>query len=301
MADVELSFFETNAERADAFSARFDCAGKSSLEELISWADAVDICLPTQLHHPVALQAIASGRAVFVEKPVTRSLAEGRELIEAVQKSGVPAMVGQVVRYFPEFRVGSELVRNGGIGNPAIARTRRGGTMPKGSDGWFADYSQSGGCLLDLAIHDFDWLRWTFGEVKHLVSKSVGISRGSGPDYALTTLTFQSGPIAHVETTWMDPGGFRTTFEVAGSEGLIEFDSRATPSLRTVTPDGTRLESNLNPTDDPYYRQLRDFVDSVQKNVSPPISIQDGFMALSISLAACESARTGERVCPEHV
>ncbi|PMZ00384.1 gfo/Idh/MocA family oxidoreductase, partial [Pseudomonas sp. FW306-02-F02-AB] len=88
-------------------------------------------------------------------------------------------------------------------------------------------------------IHDFDWLRWTLGEVKSLYSRSVQARHGEGPDYCLTTLTFESGAIAHVESTWMDPSGFRTTFEVAGSAGLIQHDSRETSSLRTHTIGGS--------------------------------------------------------------
>src|SRR5688572_21354255 len=112
---------------------------------------------------------------------------------------------------------------------------RRGGGQPKGEGMWFRDYERSGGVLLDLAVHDFDWLRWTLGEISQVYSRSLGITRGSGPDYALTTLSFASGAVAHVESTWMDPSGFRVAVEVAGSEGIIEYDSRLTPSLRTHT------------------------------------------------------------------
>ena len=171
--------------------------------------------------------------------------------------------------------------------------------MPKGAGLWFSDHSKSGGVLLDLAIHDFDWLRWTLGEVKSVFAKSLGAIRGEGPDYALTTLQFDSGAIAHVEATWMDPSGFRVTFEVCGSGGMIEYDSRFTPSLRTsVDGSPTVNEAPLDPTDDPYFNQLKGFVDAVRENREPPVTGFDGLMAVSIASAAIESAKSGKVVSP---
>jgi predicted dehydrogenase len=163
------------------------------------------------------------------------------------------------------------------------------------------DHSRSGGVLLDLAIHDFDWLRWVLGEVKCLYSRSVGASTGTGPDYALTTLTFDSGAIAHVESTWMDPSGFRTTFEVAGSGGLIQHDSRSVATVRVVTSDGAQLAQPTVTGEDPYYLQLEAFMQAVKEGKPVPVTAQDGAMALSIALAACESAKTGEVVVPVRV
>ncbi|HEY0867681.1 MAG TPA: Gfo/Idh/MocA family oxidoreductase, partial [Fimbriimonas sp.] len=136
------------------------------------------------------------------------------------------------------------------------------------------------------------------GEVKHLYSRSVGAASGTGPDYALTVLTFDSGAIGHVEATWMDPSGFRTTYEVCGSDGMIQFDSRETPSLRTHTEGKTALESNQSPLDDPYYQELNAFLGAVKDGTTPPVTGYDGMMAVSIALAALESAKTGRIVAP---
>lgn len=299
MPDVDLLFFDLDAEKANAYAERWGAKPADSVDELISKCDLFDVCLPTHLHVEAALKGIAAGRAVLVEKPITRTLEDGMRLIEAAEKAKVPLMPAQVVRFFPEFAAGNRLVREGKVGKPAAARTRRGGLAPTGFDGWFMDYERSGGVLVDLAIHDFDWLRWTLGEVKHVFSRSVGIQKGSGPDYALTTLTFEEGAVAHVEATWMDPSGFRATYEVCGSEGMIQYDSRNTATLRTtVAGEKTVNEGPLSPTDDPYYKQIRGFIESVQKGAPPPVSPMDGVMALSIALAAIESAKTGKSVCP---
>ncbi len=301
MQDVEVCFFDLDPERADTFTKRWDIPVAESAEKLIATADLVDVCLPTDLHIEFGLKAIAAGKALFLEKPVARTFEDAIRLAKEADKANVPYMPGQVVRFFPEFSNGNRLVKEGAVGTPGAARMRRGGLAPTGSDSWFMDHSRSGGVLLDLAIHDFDWLRWTLGEVTQLTSRSIGAKTGHGPDYALTTISFDDGAIAHVESTWMDPSGFRTAFEVCGSKGMIEFDSRQTSTLRAHFPVKSYNESPLAAYDDPYYRQLSSFVTAVSEGGKPPVSGWDGAMAVGIALAALESARTGEAVRPLRV
>lgn len=299
MPDVEVAAFDLNQEKLAKYCEQWGVGAATSLESLIAQADVVDVCLPTDLHLPIGLQAIAAGKALFMEKPLASDVASCLQLIEAADKAQTPFMPGQVVRFFPEFRSARNLVVEGRIGTPAAARTRRGGKAPMGEGGWFKDFGRSGGILLDLAVHDFDWLRWTLGEVKHVCARSVAHNHPEMTvDYALTTLSFDSGAVAHIEATWMDPAGGRVTFEVCGSGGMIEYDSRIAHSLRTSIDGGSVVESPLSPTDDPYYQQLRSFIDSVKNGTPPLVSGADGLMAVSIACAAIESAKTGRLVAP---
>jgi predicted dehydrogenase len=301
MPGVKIGYHDRHPERGESFRERWDAECCKSSDELIGWADIIDICLPTDLHVEYSLKAIAAGKAVFLEKPIARSMRDGRKIVEAADKAGVPLMVGQVVRYFPEYAKARDVVLSGGIGKPGAARMRRGGPAPSGLNYWFQDLERSGGVLLDLVIHDFDWLRWTLGEVKHLYSRSLAATRHTGTDYALTTLTFENGCIAHVEGTWMDPGGFRTTFEVAGSEGMIEYDSRTSPPLRISKAGPAASDSAHAAVFDPYYLELKSFIDALQSGTPPPVTGEDALHALAISLAAIESARTDRLVGPEPI
>jgi predicted dehydrogenase len=308
MMDVELSVYDVQRAAVEQASAEFDAHPCPDLATLIARSDVVDVCVPTDLHREIGLQVIAQGRALLMEKPMARTVADALHLAEAADKAQVPMMPAQVVRFFPEFEAAKRLIEKGRIGLPAAARTRRGGRAPSGVNGWFQDVARSGGVLLDLAIHDFDWLRWTLGEVALVYARSArteatrsGVEPEWTGDYALTTLTFEQGAIAHVEATWMDPSGFRTTFEVCGSEGMIEFDSRTSASLRTHTNQGSTLEGPLAPTDDPYYREIRGFLDAVRGNESPPVSPLDGVWAVSLAEAAVQSAVEGRAVEPQRV
>jgi UDP-N-acetylglucosamine 3-dehydrogenase len=295
MPGVKVGYHDRHPDRAESFRDKWDAECCKSSEELIAWADVLDICLPTDLHKTYALKAIAQGKAVFLEKPIALTLEDGEEIVQAAAKAGAPLMVGHVLRYFPEYAAARRLVQSGAVGAPGAVRMRRGGPPPSGLNHWFMDAHRSGGVLLDLVIHDFDWLHWTLGPIKHLYARSVALDKG-GPDYALTTLTFECGAVAHVEGTWMDPSGFRTALEVAGSEGMIEFDSRTSPALRVCLPGSTKQEPGHAPDQDPYYQELRAFLTCVESGTPPPISGEDGLRALSISLAAIESARTGKVV-----
>lgn len=297
MTDVDLVFFDPDPERADDFSNRFRADACGSVESLISSVDVVDVCLPTYLHAELALQSIRAGKATFIEKPLAMTMAESRQLI--AEAKGVTVGVGHVVRYFREYRTAHNAIKRGDIGNVASIRMRRGGLAPKGGVGWFMDHRLSGGVIVDLAIHEFDWIRWTFGEVTNVYAKSIKSATQEGPDYALTTLSLASGAVAHVEATWMDPSGFRATFDICGSAGVLQHDSREASSLKTHRPGQSFNESPLDPAHDPFYNQLRDFLDCVEEGKDVPVSLEDGARSLAVALAAWESTKTGEPVVPE--
>ncbi len=304
MEGVEVHAFDRNPDSLDVYCANFKAKHAQSLKELIKAVDAVDVCTPTDAHRDIALEAIKGGKPVLVEKPMARTVEECRELIDAAKKAGVALMPGQVVRFFPEFASAHKAVTSGKVGKPATVRTRRGGRAPKGSDLWFQDHTRSGGILLDLAVHDFDWMLWTFGDVESVFSRSVRLGQTvEGAefegDYALTTLKFKSGCLGHVETTWMDPSGFRVTLEVCGSEGLIEYDSRNVATLRIHDTAGSLGESNFDPKDDPFFQELNAFVGAVKNNTSMPVAPEDGLKAVAVARAAIESAKTGQPVTPQ--
>lgn len=298
MPDVKLRAFDIDQDRLSEFSKEFDAESARSFEALLDTCDAIDICLPTHLHLEHALRAIESKKPTICEKPLCLSVSECAAIVESVERHGTTFMTAQVVRYFPEFKRANKLIKDGAVGTPAAIRTRRGGAAPKGSDGWFADPALSGGVIVDLMIHDFDWILWTFGEVVRVYAQALTFTDVKDIDYSLATLTLDSGAVAHVEGTWADPGGFRVTFEVAGSEGIIEHDSRSSPALRTVKAGGTWNENPLSPSDDPYFLELKAFLESARTGSPPPVTALDGLKAVAIAEAAIQSVKTYKAVRP---
>lgn len=292
---------------------RLDAAGAlgppySDWASMLSQArpDIVDICVPTPHHREYVERAAAAGCAIFVEKPLSRTLADCEAIVETVTRAGVPAMAGHVLRYFPEYAAAKRLVDEGAVGVPAAVRTARMAGFPhQAIEDWYADYAKSGGVVLDMILHDFDWLRWTFGPVARVFAGGLySSSKYAGEiDYALVTLRFQSGVVGHVTGSWAHPGGFRTTLEIAGDAGLIEHDSaRSAPlmaSLRAAGSAGGGVavpESPMAEGDDPYFLEIQAFVNALRAGVPPPVTIHDAYEATRIALAALESIETGKAV-----
>ena len=188
MPCIELIAFDADAERAATYAKDTGATIAKTFDDLMRDSDVVDVCLPTHLHLEFASKALRSGKPTLCEKPMCRKVSECAQLVEEAEKAGVPFMPAQVVRFFPEYRKAHQLVRDGVVGTPGAIRARRCGRYPKGADLWFANIEQSGGVLMDLAVHDFDWIRWTFGEVRHLFSQALTFSGLTGLDYSLTTL-----------------------------------------------------------------------------------------------------------------
>jgi predicted dehydrogenase len=240
---------------------------------------AVSICVPTPHHRSLTEAAARAGKHVLCEKPMALTLADCDAMIAATRTAGVTFLVGHVVRFFPEYARARALIESGAVGRPAAVRVRRGGSFPVTDTDWYADPAQSGGVPFDLLVHDFDWLRWCFGPVTRVFAKGL-TERLAGRemdhlDYTLATLRHRNGVISHAEGTWADPGGFVTTFEVAGDAGLLEHDSRKagvlTQSLRRDAANGEGAgagvavpRSPLAEEDDPYFREIAHFARCVQ-------------------------------------
>jgi predicted dehydrogenase len=151
--------------------------------------------------------------------------------------------------------------------------------------------------LVDLVIHDFDFLRWCFGEVERVYARGVMGREYNRLDYALTTLRFAGGPIAHVEGQWGYPAPFEYSIEVAGSEGLVTADStEASPLKLLQDAEGVGGVPDVAVGMSPYQTELEHFVRCLRTGEEPVVDGKDAREALRLSLAAIESMRTGEAV-----
>jgi len=158
--------------------------------------------------------------------------------------------------------------------------------------------------MLDLMIHDYDYVRWLGGDVKRVFAKSVrSADPASAGDYALVTLRFVDGTIAHIEGGWAyPPGFFRTSMDIAGTDGVIEWSSDDAESLQTNLTNPPQVEADevavpsAKAVDSPFTTQLRHFYECIKNDSEPIVTAQDGLLALEIGLAAIESAKTGRPV-----
>jgi predicted dehydrogenase len=283
----------------------------NTLDELINACDVIDVCSPTYLHFEHASRAALAGKHVVCEKPLARTVEDATALVALCERAGVNLLVGHVVRFFPEYAAAKGIVERGEIGDVAIIRLTRCSFKPQADhpESWFHVPEYSGGMMLDLMIHDFDYARWIGGEVTRVFARHIGARAGSGGDYALVMLRHASGAISHVEGGWAYPRPmFRTALEIAGSEGLIEHPAgRANPvnvylhqrAGGDAPPDIAVPGSPLLPEDDPYMVEIQHFYEVLTGTATPRVSARDGLAAVQIALAAIQSAEDGRPVTLE--
>jgi predicted dehydrogenase len=274
------------------------------LAALLDQVDVIDLCTPTHLHYEMTLQAAAAGKHIVCEKPLARSLSQAREMLQACKKAGVRLLVAHVVRFFPEYALAKATVDSGKIGKPGVIRLSRGSFRPKKPVGnWFLDEAKSGGILMDLMIHDFDYARWIAGEVESVFAKKVTAGRPeANVDFGLAILKHTSGALSHIAGAWAyPPPTFRTHIEIAGDAGLIEFDSDDTAPIRNLItrPTGDSPDVGLPSSpvsESPYTTQIKDFYQALLSGAPTRVSAEDGLAAVQIAEAAIQSAETGQVV-----
>lgn len=273
--------------------------------DLLQAVDVVDLCVPTHLHAQMALQAAEAKKHIICEKPIALSVADGRAMIDACQKAGVRLFIALVVRFFPQYQAAQAVVAAGDIGKPGVIRLTRAAYQPRKPPGsWFTDENRSGGMVVDLMIHDFDYAHWIGGNVTRVFAKSVRAQRAEAPgDYALVTLRFAGGAIGHIEGGWAyPPGHFRTSIDIAGTQGVIEWSSDTSDPLHTYlakTASGEAAEVGLPSiagTESPYAVEIKHFYRALVNNTPFAVTPEDALAALHIALAARESLKTGRAV-----
>ncbi len=277
-----------------------------SYKDLLTAVDVIDLCVPTDLHKTMTMQAAAARKHVICEKPLALTIKDGQAMIDACKEAGVRLFIAMVLRFFPQYQAAQKAVVAGQIGDLGVLRLKRVSYQPSGDDAWFANEARSGGLLLDLMVHDFDYASWLAGKVERVFAKSVRSKKPNAQgDYALVTLRFKNGCMALIEGGWAYPlGVFRTAFDIAGRKGLIEWNSDSTetihPFLESTSPEVARVGLPLTVlSEDPYTSEIKHAFDAIKNNKPFAVTPQDALEAVRIALAARDSLKTGKPVYVE--
>jgi predicted dehydrogenase len=243
------------------------------------------------------MAAAKSGKHVFCEKPLARTLADAEAMVRACDEAGVTLAVGHVVRHFKEYQQAKRLIDDGTLGRPAIATMTRGNFAVGSAREWYLDAAKSGGVVLDLMLHDLDTVRWWFGEPSRVYARRF--TGSAGLEYALATIRYDDRPIVQVEASWAEHAGFRTGFELRGDRGMLVHDSRAASPIALQSPAGPAGPAMMaTPTlhETPYLVQLRDLIARIGRGDPALVDGHEGLRSLALGLAVIRSADTGEVV-----
>ncbi len=180
--------------------------------------DVVDICLPTDLHLAVASAALAAGKHVFCEKPMALTEADCEAMIEAGNQAKRTLMIGQVLRFWPEYMALQEFGASKKYGALRSATFLRQAGLPDWSK-WLPVEARSGGATLDLLIHDIDQALLLCGMPERVAAKRLG--EGDG---IMATLIYPGGPEVRIQGGWFQTGmPLKMTFQAVAERAQMEF------------------------------------------------------------------------------
>jgi UDP-N-acetylglucosamine 3-dehydrogenase len=263
---------------------QFSIEHTSSLDDLLSRSDidAVTVCTPTVTHKEIATRALEAGKHILVEKPMTNTVAEGRELLSLAKKKGLRIMPGHIERFNPAVTYLKTLVEEGTLGKIILLLARRVGRWPER----IGDV----GVVRDTAIHDIDLARYIFGDEVSAVYAQVGSLRHSKEDYAEIMLRFSEGGTAFIDANWLTPLKTRTMV-VTGSDATAQLD------YITQLISIERSEERMTPKlvrKEPLTLELAHFSDSILNDHPFSVNGIDGLRAVEICEAVLTSGTVGK-------
>ncbi|MBN1443045.1 MAG: Gfo/Idh/MocA family oxidoreductase [Planctomycetes bacterium] len=259
--------------------------------------DLVDICLPTHLHAAAVVQALRAGKSVLVEKPIALNVKDARRMIEAGRRSGKLLMVAQVLKFFPEFAAIREAVQKNRWGRLLAYHARRIIAVPDWtSTGWFSDPKLSGGMVVDLHIHDTDFIVNLLGKPRAVTSSAL-VNSGQ-VDFLRTIYNFESGgTLASAEAGWINVPSlaFEHGYDAYFERATVRFNSTTGPLPKIFT--NRSVQELRLPGGDGFQKEIQAAVDSVRTGaVHPLLSADAAAASLEICLAEQKSALTGKTV-----
>ncbi len=275
----------------------------SSFHDVLPHVDAVLVLTPTHTHAEIAVAALQSGKPVFCEKPMARTLAQAEAMRDASEQSGAPLQIGFVRRFDDEWLTFETAVRTGSIGGPIVWRDIMSGPGPHWSS-WFFQDEQGGGPFLDGAIHTVDFALHLFGPLEWVFAQGRTMGAGhTAVDTGSATLRFASGDELLLAWSWGLPVGCYggRIFELLGPEGRISWPGGepAGSETRRMVIDrgdagGTESISFVSGSlTKGFGLQLDEFIAVARGEKKPRSGAREGIEALRVIEALLRSAKTG--------
>ncbi len=264
--------------------------------------DAVFICTSTDTHAKLIKEASDAKKDIFCEKPIALNLEEIDEALSRVKENNVILQIGFNRRFDPSFARVRELVREGSIGEPHILKITSRDPLPPP-----IEYVKvSGGIFIDMTIHDFDMARFLIGdEIEEVFAQGSvlvdpEIGKAGDIDTAITTLKFKNGALGVIDNSRKAVYGYDQRVEVFGSKGVARAENKRPDE--TIYGDEKGFHASLplffflERYREAYIKEVKAFIESVREKKTPPVTGEDGKIAVVIAKAATRSLKEGKPV-----
>lgn len=314
----ELAALVDPSPAADALAHAAQVPLYRSLADLISIErpDGVVLATPNQLHREQALQCVAARLPVLLEKPITPTVAEAREVVAAAEDSGVPVLVGHHRAHSPIMAKARQVVDSGVLGRLVAVS---GSAMFFKPDDYFADgpwrTQPGGGPILINLIHEVHNLRMLCGEIAAVQAFSSNAVRGFAvEDSAVINLRFANGVLGNFvlsdtaasARSWEQTAQENKSYASADDEDCYlvagTLGSLGVPTMRLRSYSSRAEASWWKPFEegvvgmvrsDPLARQIEHFAQVIRGAAQPLVSARDGLRNLQVTEAIAEAARSG--------
>jgi predicted dehydrogenase len=270
--------------------------------------EAIVVATPTTTHHELALAALEAGKHVLCEKPLASTVAQCDELIAAAERAGRTLFVGHTFLFNPAVRKMYDLIQDGAVGRLLYANSVRTGLGP---------IRQDVNALWDLAPHDISILLFLFSEEPASIS-AIGRAflRADVEDVVFAQLRFESGAVAGLHVSWLDPYKVRRV-TVVGDQRMLAFDDVAVDEKLKIFDKGASYEAvaeSARGSDfgeyraiirdgdivipkveahEPLKEQFAEFVRCCESGERPPTDGAAGRRVVAVLEAATESLQSG--------
>ena len=310
--DQIISVYSRNLENAKRFADDYEFSIFSdNMEEIInhSEVDVVLISLPNHLHELAVTTAAKAKKHVLCTKPLGRTAAEGKRMLDLVEKAGIFGGYLEDLCYTPKFLKSVKSVKQGSIGRVLWAKSREAHSGPH-SD-WFWDKEKSGGgAMIDLGCHCIEISRNFIGKnirpIEVMCWADTQVHPIEAEDHAIGLVKYANGAIGQFEVSWTFRGGMDLRDEVMGTEGTIwinnflrtGFEMFSTGKGDDYVAEKTEVNNGwLFPVGDEshdlgYPNMFTDMFESIEKKHEPLESFYDGYIVNTILDAAYKSAET---------
>ncbi len=256
--------------------------------------DFIVSALPTYLHEEVAVYALSKGVNVFSEKPMAQTIGACENMLKAAKENDRKLMIGQCLRFRPAFLKIKEIIDSKVYGNVYRAEFTRYSATPKWTwNNWILNPELSGGCAVDMHIHDVDMINLLFGKPKEIYS--VATSNKAERESIFTNYIYDGGLLVQANADWSMADNFPFT-----EKCIINFDNATLVtdgSDITIYVEGKKPIIMKDTGEDMFKKEMEAFVEMVAtgkdfENVAPESVIE----SMKIVMAEIKSAETKKPV-----
>ncbi len=276
-----VGFFDTDESFRVDVAKELNVKSFSNVDELIDLVDAVDIVKPTISHFDFAVKAIRQSKHVFIEKPVTNTVEEAKQLLELAEEANVKVQVGHIERFNPAFKAALPY-----ISNPRFIETHR---MIE-----FDAKKVSIPVVMDLMSHDLDIiLSIVKSNIKKISASGVEVI-GSSPDIVNAVVEFDNGCVANLTASRVSLKNERVSkFYQKDAHIIIDYFKQETNLYALKTNGKTEIFTKKLDIvkQNPVQTELKEFAQSIQNDTAPQVGILDGSVMLDAALKIAEKIK----------